>query len=379
MVYRAAMKSSQLALASFLGLSSLLGFACGDGGSSDDGSLGDGDGGSSGEGDGDDTSDTCPIGAEGCACTPGGACDEGLDCLSRVCVDASPLTGDGDGDNAPDNNAPGGAGGDGDGDDLEPPTCESNEVLCNESCVDPETDNDYCGATGNCAGERAGQSCEDGHACEDGACRRQCPAAELACDDTCIDPLTESDHCGATGDCTGSDSGEICAEDSECILGSCRAPDGAECTVDDDCVSGTCSTFYQDQDGDGFGALSSGFTKICGSDAPDAGWTTSDLDCCDVAATVEIAALVNPDYDGGPQAVAADGCPDPFDYNCDGEISSDRPVSECGDFGVATCPPTVFDSNAELTCGEMGAILACSGVDSECTQVGGSQTLYTCE
>lgn len=31
----------------------------------------------------------CPVGSEGCACTPGGSCDDGLSCLSMVCVDDS--------------------------------------------------------------------------------------------------------------------------------------------------------------------------------------------------------------------------------------------------------------------------------------------------
>lgn len=31
----------------------------------------------------------CPVGSEGCACTPGGSCDGELACLSMICVDAS--------------------------------------------------------------------------------------------------------------------------------------------------------------------------------------------------------------------------------------------------------------------------------------------------
>jgi len=37
------------------------------------------------------TAATCSVGAAGCACTDGGACNKGLTCLSRVCVDASNL------------------------------------------------------------------------------------------------------------------------------------------------------------------------------------------------------------------------------------------------------------------------------------------------
>ena len=59
-----------------------------------------------------ETGDSCPIGAEGCPCTDGGACDAGLVCLSNLCVDpasgsgSNSGTGDGDGDTS----------GDGDGD-----------------------------------------------------------------------------------------------------------------------------------------------------------------------------------------------------------------------------------------------------------------------
>jgi hypothetical protein len=35
-----------------------------------------------------DDDDDCPVGSEGCACTSGGACDEGLVCLSNLCVES---------------------------------------------------------------------------------------------------------------------------------------------------------------------------------------------------------------------------------------------------------------------------------------------------
>lgn len=41
------------------------------------------------------SSDACAVGAESCACTPGGSCDAGLSCLSDICVDADdPTTGE---------------------------------------------------------------------------------------------------------------------------------------------------------------------------------------------------------------------------------------------------------------------------------------------
>lgn len=46
-----------------------------------------------GDSGGTPSADECIVGAEGCACTEGGACDGGLDCRSDLCVD---LSGDGD-------------------------------------------------------------------------------------------------------------------------------------------------------------------------------------------------------------------------------------------------------------------------------------------
>ena len=42
---------------------------------------------SSGSSPSDDGGTGCPVGAETCACTTGGACDPGLECLSGICVD----------------------------------------------------------------------------------------------------------------------------------------------------------------------------------------------------------------------------------------------------------------------------------------------------
>ena len=41
-------------------------------------------------GEGGGSEGPCPVGTEGCACTPADACDPGLQCLSGFCVDAGP-------------------------------------------------------------------------------------------------------------------------------------------------------------------------------------------------------------------------------------------------------------------------------------------------
>lgn len=44
-------------------------------------------------------------------------------------------------------------------------------VVCNGACIDPMTDNVYCGASGDCQGANAGVTCTSGHVCEGGVCR----------------------------------------------------------------------------------------------------------------------------------------------------------------------------------------------------------------
>jgi hypothetical protein len=86
----------------------------------------------------------CVIGAEGCDCTAGGACDPGLSCLSQVCVNAGPnpdeqsnddetttnTTDPGDGD--PGDGDPGD--GDGDGSKLDALDGETGEPCIDTGC-----------------------------------------------------------------------------------------------------------------------------------------------------------------------------------------------------------------------------------------------------
>jgi len=97
----------------------------------------------------------CTIGAEGCECTGGGACDPGLQCLSSVCVNAGPdfeegadaetgddntsdPTGDGDPTGNEDPTGDGDPSGDGDGDGPKLDTIEddtgADDAPCETGC-----------------------------------------------------------------------------------------------------------------------------------------------------------------------------------------------------------------------------------------------------
>ena len=119
-------------------------------------------------------------------------------------------------------------------------SCQAGLVACDDSCIDPLEDAAHCGASGDCAGANAGAVCDPlTEACVDGACEPVCPAGEIMCDGACVDPLSDVDYCGASGDCLGNNAGVVCggptsscpgAADEICQGGQCApgCPTGGE-------------------------------------------------------------------------------------------------------------------------------------------------------
>jgi hypothetical protein len=81
----------------------------------------------------------------------------------------------------------------------------------------------FCGATPGCGdgNSSAGSVCAAGFLCVGGECTLTCPSGLIECDSTCIDPLSNPDFCGASGDCTADAAGQDCAEDFACVAGTC--------------------------------------------------------------------------------------------------------------------------------------------------------------
>ena len=50
------------------------------------------------------------------------------------------------------------------------PACSGGAVQCGNACIDPQTDETFCGASGDCSGAGAGQSCSPSSTCEAGVC-----------------------------------------------------------------------------------------------------------------------------------------------------------------------------------------------------------------
>lgn len=89
--------------------------------------------------------------------------------------------------------------------------CDNGLPRCNGACVDTSTDHDNCG---NC-----NVACNADQTCNGGTCG--CAATDLVCGTVCTDPLTDEGHCGATGDCLGSNAGTQCGANEACSGGLC--------------------------------------------------------------------------------------------------------------------------------------------------------------
>ncbi len=105
-------------------------------------------------------------------------------------------------------------------------TCAENLIACAGGCVDPMSNPEYCGASDDCQGANAGNACSDGEVCVSGVCSFRCLRGQVKCDGQCIEPMSDSDWCGASGDCQGASAGRKCAEGETCANGICTTADG---------------------------------------------------------------------------------------------------------------------------------------------------------
>jgi hypothetical protein len=56
---------------------------------------------------------------------------------------------------------------------------DSSRVACAGTCIDPDTNNQYCGASGTCSGADAGEVCTGGRLCNEGQCAFPVPSSVL--------------------------------------------------------------------------------------------------------------------------------------------------------------------------------------------------------
>jgi hypothetical protein len=187
-----------------------------------------------------------------------------------------------------------------------------------------------------------GRQCDQGARCVNGECRGGCDPAcstdQLCCDDTCVDYLTDPENCG--------DCGNTCLSTETCMNGDCVLT--AECVQDGDClyceecVDGQCLDCLYQCCANGICAPEDaccpewqcGFETCCGPDYPV---------CCSAAETCC--------YDEYPVCPPAgrNWCCASGDYLCDNEDWCCPEGYVC--LGNHECEPelSAIDASGKLT------------------------------
>ena len=108
---------------------------------------------------------------------------------------------------------------------VQPKSCQTaGQIMCGDVCVDPLTSLAYCGADENCEHYTACDALSQN--CSAGTCVNKSPepqpcqtAGQVKCGDVCIDPLTNQTYCGADAKC---EHYTTCGDKQSCEGGTCH-------------------------------------------------------------------------------------------------------------------------------------------------------------
>ncbi|HEY5921329.1 MAG TPA: hypothetical protein VIV11_06650 [Kofleriaceae bacterium] len=220
----------------------------------------------------------------------------------------------------------------------------AGQMICNNACVNTQTDSNNCGTCGN--------SCGTG-TCQSGLC---CPAGQTNCGGMCVDLTMDIDHCGAcnndcgAGTCTTNNGLTTCCpqgqtncngqcvdlQSSEANCGMC----GMACGGTDTCCTGLCKDTQSDEANCG----------MCGT-------TCTSGDMC---------------LSGNPAACCGNG-----EANCSGSCSLLDDNTNCGACGAScgtgtSCtPPTGTGNVACCTASQNNCGGSCSDPTTDEANCGG--------
>ncbi len=206
--------------------------------------------------------------------------------------------------------------------------CTSEQTLCDEACVDVESNASHCGSCSN--------SCAAGEVCAAGNCAVNCIGGTTKCGDSCVDVDVDPKHCGGCG--------FACKDDEVCQAGACSVV----------CAAGTtkCGSTCADTDVDPLhcGACDS----AC--DSEDVCQQGSCVLVC-VGGTTKCAShCVDTDYDPGHCG------------SCDAPCKSDEICAGggCCPFGELYCASNCIDPLNDVgNCGSCGN--SCAGATPFCS------------
>ncbi len=119
--------------------------------------------------------------------------------------------------------------------------CDVTEACCDNQCVNPNTDFDHCGICTNACIEGKADACFNGQ-CVCGS-EFQCSETETCCNGQCVDTSNDLENCGSCGETCGAN--ETCVE-SGCVCpgipceGQCLAEGPDVCCLLADCETRLC-------------------------------------------------------------------------------------------------------------------------------------------
>ena len=87
------------------------------------------------------------------------------------------------------------------------PSCPTGQIVCNDICTDPQTDQNNCGACGT--------PCGAGTFCSGGSCQVLCGVGQQNCSGSCRTVASDPANCGACG--------MACPAGQYCNAGTCSA------------------------------------------------------------------------------------------------------------------------------------------------------------
>ena len=183
-----------------------------------------------------------------------------------------------------------------------------------------------------------------------------------ACYGTPRSTLPDAGHDGAGGVAGGAGAGgsggaacsPTCDATHACTEG--LLTDAQQCVTASQCASSACNPFYQDIDGDGYGAGQA--VGFCTLTTPPIGYAAQTGDCCDDASNIALAKLIHPAAEF--QTTSAGGiCGGiTWDYDCDGLIEKARTYCDgCTASPDCQCVVAQF---ADIDCGNNKGFPECS-------------------
>jgi hypothetical protein len=177
---------------------------------------------------------------------------------------------------------------------------------------------------------------------------------------------------GASGTAGTGGCATACGPTQTCVGSTCLLTDGHQCSLANQCASNVCTPFWQDIDGDGYGAGAA--VGFCGTSAP-IGYAPQSGDCCDTASNLAIANLIHPNADFQPTS-AGGVCGITWDYNCDGTIETSLSNGGCyAGSTYPTCAPE-FINYPESACGTVKDAVTCRA--ETIAEPPGQDTMYVC-